>query len=479
MRASEIYSRAITFQKIQRHTIMDHALQMDTSDRTATPSLSWTAGVNGGPERIFRASFALNLSAATGLAFVTESEQHDNQQAEMPPPLKTDEADGQTSSIRSLAVESVLAPVVGIEPTTVAGTAGSLKKTTLPIRVSWEVTSSVRGDTQQAYELVVAGATSGKVAWSANSSATGGVPLPPAFLESSGGLAPNTEYAFSVRGYMTSGKGAPTAWTNSSFSTGLFADADWHGAQWIGAGNGGPDGDHRTNSDPDAAVAAPAQLKAGLWFRKTFTLTAPAAEARLFIAHAGFYKCKIGSSSGGPAIMVDDHELGATTTFWTRLYYDSYNVSHMLPAAGDYALTCLVGKGRYGEATANAVAGRVCRPEQHSHGPPCGPGIRVLLSLRGSGGGGGEDLVVSDDSWSAIRSPVTSSDFFSGEMYDASLELPAYELPGHVPAGGGEAAALPLAATNGSGFEGPVQFPPPFLSFSPRSPCDSAAFRSA
>ena len=268
-------------------------------------------------------------------------------------------------SLSQLSVEGVLAPVAGVAPTLVAGGAA------LPLRVGWTVASTARGDEQLAYELIVGGVTSGKVAWRNTSS---GVPLPAALQ-----LSPDSEYSLAVRSYLRSGAGAPTAWANSSFSTGLYSEADWHGAAWIGAGRGGPDGD-----DAGAALNSASDSSNNLWFRKQFTLTAAPTAARLHVAHASFYKCKIG---GGPkqqaAQFVDDHELGATTSWWTRLYYDSYDLGDLLRdgGAGDYVLTCMVGKGRYGEATANSVAGRVCRVGQHSHGPPCAPGIRVLLSI--------------------------------------------------------------------------------------------------
>ena len=236
--------------------------------------------------------------------------------------------------VGSLSIESVLAPVAGVAPTLLPADGGAL-----PLRASWVLSSSVRGDEQLAYELVVGGVSSGKLAWS-NFSATGGVPLPSALK-----LAPDTQYELAVRSYLKS-QPEPTPWANTSFSTGLFAETDWRGAAWIGAGKGGPDDD--TLSTPSGGD--------NLWFRKAFTLSASPTEARLHVAHAGFYKCKIGGSPGATtATAVGDYELGATTSWWTRMYYDSYDVSHLLPGTGEYVLSCLVGKGRYGES-ANSIA---------------------------------------------------------------------------------------------------------------------------
>ena len=125
------------------------------------------------------------------------------------------------------------------------------------------------------------------------------------------------------------------------------------------------------------------------------------------------------------------------------------NVTSLLQATGEHVLSCEVGKGRYGEATMNAVAGRVCRAAQHSKGPACPPGIKVLLSMSPAGSAEAVD-VVSDGTWDSLRGPVTGSDYFAGESYDASLELPAYARPGFV-----NATLLAKVAVNGSGFEAP------------------------
>jgi hypothetical protein len=341
--------------------------------------------------------------------------------------------DSSGGSIGSLSIESVLAPVAGVAPTVLSPSAPSQQQQQqlLPLRVSWVLTSEVRGDMQMFYELVVGGVSSGKVAWS-NASPTGGVPLPSALT-----LEADTKYSFAVRSYLKSAKGTPTLWANSSFSTGLFGEAAWHGAAWIGSGQRDSDSVSSGNN---------------LWFRKEFTLSTAVAEVRLHVAHSGFYKCKVGRAGQKAATAAGDYELGASTNFWARLYYDSYEVPE-ISAAGDYVLTCLVGAGRYGELR-NGLAGRVCRAGQHSHGPSCPPGIRVLLSADSRA------IIISNSSWTAAPSPVTSSDFFGGESYDAGLLLPGFELPGF-----SGAASLTKAAINGSGFVGPFATIPLLSSF--------------
>ena len=203
----------------------------------------------------------------------------------------------QQGSVGSLSIESVLAPVAGVAPAVLPAGGGAL-----PLRASWVLSAPARGDTQLAYELVVGGVSSGKVAWS-NTSATGGVPLPSALK-----LTADTQYSFAVRSFLASGGGVPTPWANSSFSTGLFAEADWHGAAWIGSGKGGPD-------DGDTAAAAASSSSGNnLWFRTAFTLGTAPSQARLHVGHAGFYKCKIGGAPSKTAVAVGVYELGATTS---------------------------------------------------------------------------------------------------------------------------------------------------------------------
>ena len=91
-----------------------------------------------------------------------------------------------------------------------------------------------------------------EAAVSAPSNATQFVPLP-------GGLAltADTSYSYTV----TCGGASAT----SSFSTGLLAPSDWHGADWIGS-----------------------ELKSAVLMRKKFTVSGEVTRARIFVAVPGY-----------------------------------------------------------------------------------------------------------------------------------------------------------------------------------------------
>ena len=225
----------------------------------------------------------------------------------------------------ALNVEGVAAPVVGVVPTSTEDP-GHAPSSFFPLRLGWELQApgpTARGVAQSRYRLCITPPGAEEIC-------TDGASAQPHAALSAAAMAaimsrPDANFGFGVRWWAapTGGDDAPSPWANSSFTTGLWpavskgtvgGDDPWRGAQWIGAGKGGgPDG---------GEGKPPGMLPPGMWLRKPFTLDAAgASRATLYVAHASFYKCAI------DGVPVDDHELGATTNWWHRLYHNSVYVS--------------------------------------------------------------------------------------------------------------------------------------------------------
>ena len=234
----------------------------------------------------------------------------------------------------ALNVEGVAAPVVGVVPTPTPEEDHGGPASFFPRRVGWELQApgpAARGVVQSRYQLCISPPADG-----ADDICIDGTTGQPHAELSAAAMAavmsrPDAVFGFGVRWWAAPGGGddAPSHWANSSFTTGLWAAASkgtagavgaedpWRGARWIGAGKGGgPD---------DGGGKPPRMLPPGLWLRKPFTLPAGAARATLYVAHASFYKCAI------DGVPVDNHELGATTNWWHRLYYNSVCASSTAP----------------------------------------------------------------------------------------------------------------------------------------------------
>jgi alpha-L-rhamnosidase len=219
----------------------------------------------------------------------------------------------------------------------------------------------------------------------------------------------------------------------------------WDDATWIGA----------------AAKKVPGKLPPGTLLRRLFELpagfaTASSSRAFLYIAAAGFYKCKVDGKA------VSTHVLGATTDFWKRLYYHTHDVSSLLhkdPLSSTHVISCDLGRGRYGEMR-NSIGAKSCT---NGHGG-CKPAIKVKLSIRAGSSNGPPTTVVSDGSWHSLQSPVLDNDMYAGETYNASLERPNFDLPPNasllsapsaLKPGGISDAMLANASTNSTGLGAP------------------------
>ena len=237
------------------------------------------------------------------------------------------------------------------------------------LRFSWAlgVSAGARGVTQAAYEIEVAAAGSGALLWGSGkvaSNASSFVAAPEGVA-----LAPETAYGFGVR-WWDDGAAAPSAWANGTFSSGLLSPDGtlaWGGAEWIGAPPKAP---------------GPGLLEPGTWLRATFALpsAAPLARAALHVAGAGWYACTLDGAR------IDDHVMGATTTFWNRLYYETYDVAPLLRERGGgarrggggdtHVLACALAKGWWGHE-GNSIGATMCAAGAQG----CPPALRALLTL--------------------------------------------------------------------------------------------------
>ena len=212
-----------------------------------------------------------------------------------------------------------------------------------PLRFTWSADHSERNQAQSAYQIVVTeldghGAP-GKHVWDSgqlHSNASQNVPL-----GSSVELAADTAYSWSVRWWDSAGVPSPA--TSSSFSTGLYTEADWQSAAWIGGQTG--------------------------QYRKNFTLRGPVKRATAYVIGLGYYKLHMNGKQ------VSTHELGAFTTFDRRVLYDTLDVTEAVSQEPEQVIGLELGNGWYNLGKTDIM--------DSSHpiavGPPT---LRVRLSLQ-------------------------------------------------------------------------------------------------
>ena len=262
-------------------------------------------------------------------------------------------------------------------------------------RFSWELQHDERGQQQSAYQVLVAGSPellnsdqgdiwdSGKV----DSTQSTNIMFEGTPLKSS------TTYAWKVRVWDKNGAASPYS-AVASFEMGLLNPDEWQG-EWIS----------RTGA------ASPL-------FRKNFPLDQPVTQARLYISGLGHYEARLNGEKIGQNV------LDPGWTDYTRsILYSSFDVTKLLQA-GENTLGILVGGGRF--SPPQEVVEKHPMSLKSFGEYPC-----VLAQLRLSFADGTVLTISTDSSWKAAGGPITLSDLYAGERYDARLEKPGWDLPGY------------------------------------------------
>ncbi len=178
--------------------------------------------------------------------------------------------------------------------------------------------------------------------------------------------------------------GAPSFSEIVSFETGLYSLTDWKGS-FI---NDGKDINY---------LPAP-------YFRKSFTLTSKVKGARAYICVLGYYELSINGSKVG------DHFLDpGFTRFDKTSLYVTYDVTKYLKS-DENTIGVILGNGWYNDQS-ESVWG--------FHNAPWRARPRFILNVYVDYEDGTNALIVTDNSWSTMDSPVISNNIYSGEVYDA------------------------------------------------------------
>ena len=262
-------------------------------------------------------------------------------------------------------------------------------------RLSWMTAATHSGEAQVAYRLyvgtdsmsVAAGQSlywnSGKLPDDANAVLYNGRPL-----------QPFTKYWWRVLVWNRNSSKSLSS-DIASFETGMMNGSHWKGA-WISDGNG-------------------AQTKPAPYFRTSFQVTKPIAAARAYIAVAGLYELSINGNKIG------NHRLDPMyTRFDRRNLYVTYDVTASLQS-GENVLGVLLGNGWYNHQS-TAV--------WNFHRAPWRARPAFCLDLRITYTDGSVATITSGKEWKTALSPVIFNSIYTGEHYDARLELPGWNRPG-------------------------------------------------
>lgn len=202
-------------------------------------------------------------------------------------------------------------------------------------------------------------------------------------------------------------QGQPGAWSETAqWEMGLLKSSDWT-ARWIA-----PEEDPQ----PDSSATVPAP-----YFRKTFSTEKSIRKARIYVCGLGFYELylngnRVGDQMLAPAVTNYDKRPLKNLLYHyddqstQRCLYNTFDITTLL-SKGDNTIGILLGNGWY-----NQRDGRV-------EGDMWYDTPRVIAQLEIEYVDGTIRTIHTDKTWKVTRGPLLHNGIFTGETYDARLEL--------------------------------------------------------
>ena len=206
-------------------------------------------------------------------------------------------------------------------------------------------------------------------------------------------IRPHTRYYWNVTAWDESGKRTKTSET-AFFETGKLSGSDWS-AKWI--------------TDNHDKEYEPAPL-----FRKQFKADGKVADARLYIAAAGYYECFINGKRVGTNYLDPGY-----THFDKRILYVTHDVTQLLQA-GDNAVAVVLGNGWYNE---QSVAVWNFHEARWRNRP------RMICELLVEYADGRTQKVLSNSTWRTATGPVRGNVIYAGDIIDARCEVEGWNDP--------------------------------------------------
>lgn len=281
--------------------------------------------------------------------------------------------------------------------------------------LSWKIKSKAYGCMQSAYQVIIstdaAGLTSNKnIVWNSGKQLSGNS-IQVAYKGKA--LQPATTYYWKVQIWDEEKK--TLGWSEAgTFTTGLFTQAHWQQAQWIGYetmndsmrvipgvhGSGGKLGD-KAKQRPVTPL-----------FRKAFNITKNVRSAVAFISGLGQYEMSINGTKTGESFLAP-----GWTWYDKTCLYNTYDVTTQLQS-GNNTIGVVVGNGFHN------INRERYRKLVTVFGVP-----KMICLLKITYTDGTVQSIFSDKSWKTAPSAITYNSIYGGEDYDAQQEQAGWNKP--------------------------------------------------
>ena len=297
-------------------------------------------------------------------------------------------------------------------------------------RLSWVncAGEGERGQYQTAWEIRVAGTRDNLMKGSSDLWKSGKVNSDQSFNVRYSGkaLSSRQDCWWQVRTWDKHGK--VSEWSEAaSWSMGLLNEREWK-AQWIGAPWQGeeplpkPVGQSSGNSSDKKDIPPPAPL-----LRKSFNINREIASAKAYVTGLGYFELYVNGTKISDDVLVpnltaygkrpglENNYISLKDNFREyRVMYLAYDISDKIKK-GENVIGAILGNGFY-NAPINWT---------QSYGSPRFIG-QIYITYKD----GKEEVIFSDQSWKASKSPIVTDLVYGGEHYDARLEQQGWSSPG-------------------------------------------------
>ncbi|HOP10262.1 MAG TPA: family 78 glycoside hydrolase catalytic domain [Oscillospiraceae bacterium] len=269
-----------------------------------------------------------------------------------------------------------------------------------PPRFSWKVRSTLRGESQTHYRIVLSAdyneIENGRGGLWDTDWIHSGESL---YITYTGEkLKPLTRYYWRVGSW---GKGRREIWSDIAFFETGKLDSPWK-AKWITADF--IDKAPKSVQKEQDALAAP-------YLRKVFSVKKPIKTARLVICGLGYFEAYLNGDKVG-----DDFLSTPPTQYDITSLYRVFDVTKQLKT-GDNALAAVLGNGFYNCFTDD--------PWNSSHAPWRG-WPRMIAELHITYSDDTKTVISTDGSWKSDKGPIYFNGIRHGEHYDARAEQPGW-----------------------------------------------------
>lgn len=285
-------------------------------------------------------------------------------------------------------------------------------------RLSWRPAASGRGRSQTAYRILVAGDEKLLAAGIGDLWDTGRVESDQSVHVEYAGLPLVSSRRCYWKVQVWDEAGSAGLWSEPAWwEMGLLSPDDWQ-ARWIGA--------------PAAEKVAELTAPPSPLFRKEFRLDQPVESARAYICGLGYYELRLNGRKVGERVLDP-----VFTRYDRRVLYTTYDIAGYV-REGANAVGVMLGNGWYNQHAQDVW---------HFETAPWRDRPKLLLQMRFLYKDGSELVLAGDTSWETATGPLVFDGIHNGEIYDARLERPGWDLPGYEAAGW--TAAQPAAGPGG------------------------------